>query len=221
MANGENEIKNGPTNGGTGLQIPKYAWSIMVVVTLTIIGGVIYNSFGRYDHVSKGQFVGPGTCKKCHEEQYASWQKTRMANSFEVLRPGAKAREKQMAGLDPEADYTEDINCLPCHTTGYGLVGGFVSFQKTPEMAGVSCEACHGDGGAYSTQVMREKEAAFQTAEARKAGLVYPPKENVCRECHNAKSPFVGMDYKFYYDERVKLGTHEHYHLKYEHGNGQ
>ena len=47
---------------------------------------------------------------------------------------------------------------------------------------------------------------------------VYPPTEEVCRECHNAHSPFVGMDYKFDFDERVKRGTHEHFKLKYEHG---
>jgi hypothetical protein len=58
----------------------------------------------------------------------------------------------------------------------------------------------------------------FKTAEARKSGLVYPPTEDVCRVCHNSKSPFVGADYKFDFVERVKLGTHEHFKLKYEHG---
>lgn len=67
-----------------GLQISKNAWSIMVVATLLVIGGVIYYSFGMCEHVSKGQFVGPGKCKKCHEEQYDSWKKTRMANSFDM-----------------------------------------------------------------------------------------------------------------------------------------
>ncbi|MCG6534756.1 MAG: hypothetical protein L7F78_08720, partial [Syntrophales bacterium LBB04] len=141
------------------------------------------------------------------------------ANSFDVLRPGEKSQEKKMAGLDPDQDYTRDEACLPCHTTGYGLVGGFVSLEQTPAMAGVSCEACHGHGGTYVNTVMNVAGRTFQTAAARKEGLRYPPTENVCRECHNARSPFVGMDYKFHFNERVELGTHEHHHLKYEHGN--
>ncbi len=201
------------------LVISKYAWPITGVAAVIITGLVIFFSMGNYEHVAKGgRFVGPDKCKQCHQEQYASWKKTRMANSFEVLRPGQKTQEKQMAGLDPDRDYTHDANCLPCHTTGYGLVGGFVSIEETPEMAGVSCEACHGHGGAYVKTVMDPKKPTFSTAVARSAGLVYPPTENICRQCHNERSPFVGMDYKFTYNERVKLGTHEHYHLKYEHG---
>jgi hypothetical protein len=205
--------------GDKNIKIPRYAWPITGVIAILVVGVIIYFSMGKYDHISRGQFVGPNKCKECHKEQYASWKKTRMANSFNVLRPGEKAKEKQMAGLDPDKDYTQDETCLPCHTTGYGLVGGFISSEKTPEMAGVSCEACHGHGGSYVNTVMNPKNPTFRTTDARTAGLVYPPTENVCRECHNAKSPFVGKDYKFYFDERVKLGTHEHYHLKYEHGN--
>jgi len=203
---------------GTGMQIPKYAWPVTGVAVILVIGAIIYFTMGKYDHISKGQFVGPGKCKECHKEQYDSWKKTRMANSFNALRPGVYAKEKQMGELDPDKDYTHDETCLPCHTTGYGLVGGFVSIEKTPEMAGISCEACHGHGGSYVNTVMSPKEPQFKTSDARNAGLIYPPTENVCRECHNARSPFVGMDYKFYYSDRVKLGTHEHYRLKYEHG---
>ncbi|OHE16458.1 MAG: hypothetical protein A2X96_05015 [Syntrophobacterales bacterium GWC2_56_13] len=200
------------------LHIPENTWPVIVILVMLALGALIYYSFGKHEHVSQGQFVGPGKCKTCHEKQYASWKKTRMANSFNMLRPGVKGQEKQMVGLNPDKDYTQDETCLPCHTTGYGLVGGFVSIEKTPDMAGVSCEACHGHGGTYVSSVMSLNEPKFQTSDARKAGLVYPPTENVCRVCHNARSPYVGMDYKFYYDERVKLGTHEHYHLKYEHG---
>jgi hypothetical protein len=214
--------ENGESNGAPAkepmMKIPRYAWPLTGGILLVVIGVIIYFSMGRHEHKSQGRFVGPGKCKECHQEQYASWKKTRMANSFEVLRAGVKAKEKEIAGLDPNQDYTDDETCLPCHTTGYGLVGGFVSIEKTPEMAGVSCEACHGHGGTYVNTVMNAAEKTFRTSAARKEGLVYPPTENVCRVCHNARSPFVGMEYKFHYDERVKLGTHEHYHLKYEHG---
>lgn len=141
-----------------------------------------------------------------------------MASTFDVLLPGEKAEEKRMVGLDPDFDYSRDEVCLPCHTTGYGKVGGFVSIEETPEMAGVSCEACHGHGGTYANSVMDPKDPGFGTTEAREAGLVYPPTEVTCRACHNDASPFVGMDYVFEFDERVVRGTHEHFQLKYEHG---
>ncbi|HLA28450.1 MAG TPA: cytochrome c family protein [Syntrophales bacterium] len=200
------------------LNIRKYAWLISFVGLLLVFGVIIFFYFSRYKHVSEGKFVGPGKCGECHKKQYESWKKTKMANSFKVLQAGQKSKEKELAGLDPERDYTRDVTCIPCHTTGYGLVGGFVSIEKTPEMAGVTCEACHGHGGTFIGTVMDLKNPTFKTSDARKAGLVYPPTENVCRMCHNSHSPFVGMDYKFDFKERVQLGTHEHFRLKYEHG---
>ncbi len=218
MPTEENEGNDKTGEEEKSMKIPEYAWPITGVVAVLVVGVLIYFSTGHHEHTSPGRFVGASKCKECHQEQYASWKKTRMANSFDVLRAGVKSQEKRMAGLDPEQDYTHDETCLPCHTTGYGLVGGFVSIEETPEMAGVSCEACHGHGGTYVNTVMNPKQPTFTTAAAREVGLVYPPTENVCRSCHNARSPFVGMDYKFHYDERVKLGTHEHYHLNYSHG---
>lgn len=123
-----------------------------------------------------------------------------------------------MAGLDPYKDYTQEQFCLPCHTTGFGLIGGFVSIEKTPDMAGVTCEACHGPGGAYAGTTMNTDDPTFKTTEARKAGLIYPPTARVCRKCHNEDSPFIDMKYIFNLKERIKKGTHEHFQLQYDHG---
>jgi len=38
--------------------------------------------------------------------------------AFAVLNPGVKAEEKKKAGLDPQKDYTTDLSCVQCHTTG-------------------------------------------------------------------------------------------------------
>ncbi len=200
-------------------QIPHFGWMVFGFIALVIAGLTFYLTRHSYEHVAAHDgYLGPGKCKECHPKQHESWAKTRMASSFGVLRPGEKAQEKQLAGLDPAADYTHDTACIPCHTTGYGLVGGFVSIEQTPDMAGVTCESCHGPGGSYVGTVMALDKPEFQTVEARKSGLVYPPTEAVCRVCHNSRSPFVGADYKFDFAERVRLGTHEHFKLKYEHG---
>ena len=42
-----------------------------------------------------------------------------------------------------------DSRCLPCHTTGYGQPGGFVSVGETPHMKDIQCEACHGPAGLH------------------------------------------------------------------------
>ncbi len=194
-------------------------WIGVIVFVSAICIAVAVFVLGKHEHASEAKYVGPKKCASCHPQQAASWAETRMAKSFEVLRAGIKVKEKEMVKLDPNRDYTHDPLCLRCHTTGYGLVGGFESIETTPEMAGVTCESCHGHGGSYADVVMRAEKPTFQTADARKAGLVYPPTEAVCKECHNPDSPFVGMDYKFDYGARVKEGTHQHFQLKYDHGN--
>ncbi|MBI4406037.1 MAG: hypothetical protein HY537_17900 [Deltaproteobacteria bacterium] len=196
-------------------------WSVSLalgaLIVLIVLIWVLLAQDRSFIHGLKSQYIGSETCRKCHEKEANSWENTRMAKSFEVLQPNVKRREKLLAHLDPDKDYTHDKNCLPCHTTGYGLVGGFVSIEKTPQMAGVGCESCHGPGGMYAETIMSLKDPTFKTAEVRKTGLIYPPKADVCKTCHNKNSPFVGMNYVFNYEERVKKGSHQHFKLKYEH----
>jgi len=200
------------------VRFPISKWALIgVFLLIGLMVRPLYLKYGRHDHASPGTFVGPESCQECHEKQAASWCETRMALTFEVLRPGVKGKEKEMAGLDPDYDYTREEECLPCHTTGYGLEGGFVSFETTPNMAGVTCEACHGPGGAYADAMVRNGDTKFSLNEARDAGLVYPPTDWVCLRCHNEDSPFIGMDYKFDFSERVGMGTHAHFQLKYDH----
>lgn len=216
-----------PTGVGLSAQEPQGAgdrsWSrfgigaVLMLVTGAIVGGITYASTTGHDHATELGYVGPERCRDCHPDQYASWADTRMAKSFDVLRPGRKSAEKELAGLDPDEDYSNDQDCVPCHSTGYGLVGGFSSFEETPHMAGVTCEACHGPGGRYAGSVMSPRDPTFSTAEAREVGLIYPPTARACRGCHNEDSPFVGEDYEFDYEARVASGTHEHFALKYKH----
>ena len=84
-------------------------------------------------------YVGSLACQKCHPDEYANFmQYAKKSTSF-------KSIEKQMRHLTPE----EIKNCYPCHTTGYGKPGGFVSPEKTPNLKNAGCEVCHGPGSKH------------------------------------------------------------------------
>lgn len=161
------------------------------------------------------------SCKKCHFKQHKSWKTTTMALAFENLKPGVSAEAKTAAGLDPDEDYTHDSSCLPCHTTGYGEPGGFVSIEETPDLAGVGCDSCHGPSSAY-LEIMTTKYKAHPIEEMTDRGLIYPPTAAQCTGCHSEKSPFnasVDPKYAFDFEERMRdeAGTHAHSPLKAEH----
>lgn len=140
-----------------------------------------------------------------------------MAKAFELLKPGVRAEQKKAHRLDPKKDYTHDATCLPCHTTGYGQPGGFVSIEKTPQLAGVQCEMCHGAGEGYlkpNRMSLQNKE--YKRAEVVAAGMVIP-NAKTCTGCHNEKSPFVKKGDVFNFEQRKAQGTHQHLPLKYRH----
>jgi Cytochrome c554 and c-prime len=93
-------------------------------------------------------FVGSQACSECHTKAFAIWKKTPHATALETL-----------VKLDPPRQY--DPECLSCHVTGwepqknFPLTGGFLSLEKTPELAGNGCENCHGPG---SRHVAAERE---------------------------------------------------------------
>jgi hypothetical protein len=79
-------------------------------------------------------YVGSGTCGRCHPDTRAEWQQTGHASAYSALN-----------GLPPSAIQ----NCLVCHTVGYGQPTGFVDVTTTPYLTGVGCENCHGPGAAH------------------------------------------------------------------------
>ena len=85
------------------------------------------------------RYVGSLACKECHAEEYANFiTYAKKSISFEHI-------ERQAKHLNPE----EIRQCYPCHTTGYGQYGGFVSPEETPELKNAGCEVCHGPGEAH------------------------------------------------------------------------
>ncbi|HSA94172.1 MAG TPA: cytochrome c family protein [Terriglobales bacterium] len=160
------------------------------------------------------QYVGTTRCRGCHLPEAKSWEQTKMAKAFELLKPGVAAEKKKQKKLDPNKDYTRDAACLPCHVTGYGKPGGFVDIEKTPKLAGVTCETCHGAGQGYlKPGLMSLQNKEYKRTALIAAGLILPD-ENVCKACHNPKSPFYQP---FDFALRKTQGVHAHVPLKYKH----
>lgn len=79
---------------------------------------------------TKLSFRGPGFCRFCHKEEYEAWKASEHSEAFETLVSEGK---------------TDNPWCLTCHATGFGK-GGFIDQEKTPQLAGITCESCHPGG---------------------------------------------------------------------------
>ncbi|MDH5571644.1 MAG: cytochrome c family protein [Gammaproteobacteria bacterium] len=158
------------------------------------------------------EYVGIELCRMCHIPHFESWSETKMSQAFDLLKPGVRSDAKTKAGLDPETDYTNNSACLMCHTTGFGRPGGFISMDKTPDMANVQCEMCHGPGSLYAQMMLQVKGTYTRQDYINKGKMIMPSKQNnVCtQQCHNQASPFVKPDYNFDFENRKAIGTHKH-----------
>jgi hypothetical protein len=77
------------------------------------------------------------------------------------------------------AGHGQNEQCLGCHTTGYGVKGGFKSPILTPSLANVQCEGCHGPG---SEHIRRNARGGFL------AGTDQPEiLKKMCLSCHNQR----------------------------------
>jgi len=190
----------------------------MKILSRSLILGVGLALLAASVAAAPPSYVGAKKCRACHIKQFQSWEKTKMAHAFELLRPGAAAAAKKKANLEPQKDYTHDQKCVGCHTTGFGQPGGFVSLEQTPGLVGVQCESCHGPGSEYLKEgAMTLKNKEYKRAGLVKVGLVIISADTCTSSCHNTKSPFVSKDYVFDYAKRRSEGTHEHIALKYAH----
>ncbi len=186
-------------------------------------------------NVLANKFEGRKKCSSCHKSQAKSWKKTAHAKAMDSLKPGTKKKEKLMADLDPDKDYTKDKDCVGCHVDGFGKKGGYKIAKPKKMLSGVGCESCHGPGRKYRGD-HRKAGQAFE-----KKGKTSPRKklaakgqdfhfEESCNACHlnyegspwkGAKAPYtpytpeVDEKYRFDFDKMVKEADamHEHYKL--------
>ena len=195
-------------------------WGMMLWVRVMAETGAKPTGEAKKEEKPVPTYKGFSACKMCHKAQYDSWSKTRMANALESLKPGTFVEEKKKAGLDPEKDYTTDPNCLSCHTTGYKKPGGYVDQKTTPNLVGVTCEACHGPSSLWLKEHMKSKD--HKIADLLPLGFNYPGSLKDCQNCHNEKSPFnEKLDKKYVLKsdkDTLTRAVHSHETLKNDHG---
>lgn len=158
----------------------KYLW--IMIAGLLLMGYLFTVVLAEEEQAAtaKNEYIGDNAkkCAMCHKDQVAAWSKWEMSKSWDKLSDEEKKKDE----------------CIKCHVTGYGQEGGWVSFEKTPQLVGVQCEACHGPMGAHMKVPMTD-------AEGRKAATKTPDEKN-CLLCHikDGNPNFV----EFKYDEAVK-----------------
>lgn len=110
-------------------------------------------------------FVGAQTCAGCHQQEYDIWKASGHAHAMATL-------ERKSQQFDNE--------CVSCHTVAFQK-GGFETLTRTPQLANVQCESCHGPG----------KEHIIKPAKG--FGAVKTPDD--CMQCHTQpNSPDFNFD---------------------------
>jgi len=84
---------------------------------------------------SPPMYLGKESCLACHADVHGEWEQTIHATAFQTL-----------VDSGDEANYL----CLPCHTVGYGVPGGYLDEESTPHLKNVQCESCHGPGSNHA-----------------------------------------------------------------------
>ena len=122
-------------------------------------------------------FAGANSCKDCHEAEYEVWSTSAHRHAIESLK-------KTSDHFNPE--------CLRCHVTGYGEGDrGFVNFVRTPELADVQCEACHG----FSLKHSQRPQVFFT---GPNPNTQRPVRERFCLRCHTQENS-PNFDHEVYW----------------------
>lgn len=121
-------------------------------------------------------FVGTKQCSSCHFDQFMTWKKSKHGkDAWESL----------------PTKYRKDAECIKCHTTGFGEETGFKSFEETPSLVAVSCEACHGPGSKHAEvckPYANKKKLSDDELKAARDSIWKIVPHNVCVACHEIQS---------------------------------
>jgi hypothetical protein len=109
----------------------------------------------------RASFVGDASCARCHKPEMAFWKTTVHARAWRTIVDGGK---------------TGHDDCVSCHVTGYGEVGGS-SLGHTGRLTNVQCESCHGPGSLHVAAEGLEDPPAVRLTTT----------QDTCTRCHNEK----------------------------------
>jgi hypothetical protein len=139
----------------------KLAGAIAVAAVLSIIGvSLLVDIYSGTARAADRTYVPGKKCKTCHIKTFKAQAETPHAKSYENLTDAGEA-------TNPD--------CLPCHTTGYGKPGGFVDVESTEDLAGTTCQGCHGPGSAHIEKGLSKEQ--------RRETIEKTPKD-ACTKCH-------------------------------------
>ncbi len=126
--------------------------------------------------------AGTDTCQECHADDCSLWRKSKHAQAWNsLIQKGAQA----------------DPDCQRCHTTGYGLPGGFASVRSGGRLVDSGCENCHGPSKAHV------KDENVLTA-------YYAQAKDRCISCHDRENS-PEFNYDKYWAEIVHGESPEEY----------
>ena len=80
------------------------------------------------------KIAGSDSCTSCHKQSHESWLASKHSHAWKTL-------VDKRSHVDP--------SCQQCHTTGYGIPGGFEKVATSELLVNVGCESCHGPSKAH------------------------------------------------------------------------
>ena len=120
-------IELGPEQAGDEQAVSAYRSYLRRVAEENLLAGVPKTKGGA-------SFVGSEACRSCHEKEFKTWEGSLHAEAYKTLQKTGNDR-------DPE--------CVGCHVVALDHETGFSSVEKSPVMASVGCESCHGAGSKH------------------------------------------------------------------------
>ncbi len=114
-------------------------------------------------------YVGSEACSSCHPSEFATWE--------------ASAHARSLASLEKK-NQSGDTACQACHTTAFGLPGGFAEGAAPsahPDLARVGCESCHGPGEAHIGEQAKKIGSIISLGDKCDSCVIL----QICGGCHD------------------------------------